>query len=113
LSNRGLARSDKFWSRMSQAFGSKWVSCYGEKPSKLWADMIESLSNTQVAHGLTEMLKVKSDWPPDIRQFYQLCTSARPQLKALPALTMGQVMALRHKTADTRTSELNKIRALL
>ena len=113
ISNLSQSRADRFWVRMSQAFGSKWVSCYGEKPTKPWINMIDSLSNVQVAHGLTEMLKVKSDWPSDLRQFYQLCISARPQLKALPGMTRSEVLALREQTQSIRNSELTKMRSML
>ena len=113
ITNLSQSRADRFWVRMSQAFGSKWVSCYGAEPTKPWIDMIDSLSNESIAHGLTEMLKVKSDWPSDLKQFYHLCKTKRPQLIALPGLTRNQVLALREQTADTRNSELTKMRSML
>ena len=113
VSNKKTAIIDRLWVRMAQIYGHKWVSSYGTEPTKPWIDVISRMSNDQIAHGLNLILKSGDDWPVSLVKFNQFCASAKPQLKALPSMTKGQVTALRDRTARTREFELNRIRGIL
>jgi len=113
VSNNGIRVVDKFWKRMSQVFGSKWVSSYGTEPTKPWIDVISNLSNEKIAFGLNEMLRQDSNWPPDLRQFYSLCRSYRKPIKALNTPDRKAILHQRDRTQSARLNAMNQIRGMV
>ena len=113
VSNNGIRVVDKFWKRMSQVFGSKWVSSYGTEPTKPWIDVISNLSNEKIAFGLNEMLRQDSNWPPDLRQFYSLCRSYRKPVKALNTPDRKAILHQRDRTQSARLNAMIQIRGIL
>ncbi len=116
LSNQNTATVDKFWKRMTQAFGHKWVSGFGPKPTKPWIDLISNLTNEKIAHGLQVMVKRAkvNKWPPDLLEFNELCQSYRSSqiaIKHYPSKT--EVLALREGTKQARNSAMSEIRGIL
>ena len=113
ISNEDKTVSDHFWDRMTDGFGYKWTSQYGSKPTKLWINMLDSVSNEQIAHGLIEMMKLPDKWPPDVRQFYHLCKNSRPKLLAIGGMSRNETLALRNETKQARLTAMSKIKGLL
>lgn len=101
-------RCDRFWLRMTETYGHRWVSQYGEEPTSGWCQMVRSLSDEQVRRGLAACLdrarsrveRGESDWPPGLAEFYALCQRPRTPSyhRALPrrALKVDREALKRH-----------------
>ena len=67
----------KFWLRMAALFGHTWASQYGDSPegdaADTWAAALAGVAGPQIAHGLREVLKLGSDFPPSAPRFRALC----------------------------------------
>jgi hypothetical protein len=64
---------DKFWARMSEIYGHRWVSSYGAAPSDTWARGLAGMTREQLARGLAACLKTGYEWPPTLPGFCKLC----------------------------------------
>lgn len=62
------------WERMAEIYGHKWGSQYGDMPSDTWCRGVASLTDRQLARGLSACLERKDVWPPNLAEFRQLCT---------------------------------------
>lgn len=64
---------DKFWGRMSEIYGHRWVSSYGATPSDTWARGLAGMTGEQLGRGLAACLKSGDEWPPTLPGFCKLC----------------------------------------
>lgn len=64
----------RLWERMTEIYGHRWTSSYGEEPNGAWCGVLASLTGDQVKHGLNALLNSTDPWPPTAIQFRQLCT---------------------------------------
>lgn len=113
ISNQGQDVINKLWVRMTEIYGHKWVSSYGSKPNKPWTDFIRNLPNMKIAHGLNEIIKEGSDWPPSLSKFNKMCQSYQKKQVALPYLSKNDVVALRAMTQGKRHAAMDKINKIL
>ncbi|MFV0535195.1 MAG: hypothetical protein ACK5MR_16320 [Cumulibacter sp.] len=63
----------RLWDRMTEIYGHKWVSSYGEEPNAAWCGIIDGLEAEQIKRGLTALLESDDPWPPTAIRFRQLC----------------------------------------
>jgi len=61
------------WLRMSEMYGSAFVSQYGEKPTESWARLLTGISTEQIADGMERVTSLGSNFPPNAIQFRALC----------------------------------------
>jgi len=113
VSNTGTSVINKLWVRMSQIYGAKWVSNYGEVPTQPWINLISNMPHEKIAHGLNEIIKEGDNWPPSLSKFNRMCQSMRSPHKALNSPTKQQRLAQRASTQSARDEALNKIRGIL
>lgn len=116
VSNQSTSIVDLLWVRMTEAFGHKWVSGFGPRPSVPWINLIGSLPKEKVAHGLKMMPKrAKVDkWPPDLLEFNELCQSYRPPFKALKHFPSYQEkLQQREAVEHIRIKEITRIRGII
>jgi hypothetical protein len=113
LANRKTDVVNLLWKRMTEIYGHKWVSSYGTEPNKPWSEYINNTSDIKLKHGLNLILENGYDWPPSLPEFIKLCSSYKPQLKALPSLSRDEVKQLRNDTAELREQSYTKIREIL
>lgn len=66
---------DRLWLRMTEAFGHKWTSSFGERPTKTWTDGLNDMTVADLKRGLVslKMWQEDSGWPPTLLQFRELC----------------------------------------
>ena len=64
----------RLWERMTEIYGHKWVSSYGDEPNGAWCGVLAALTGEQVKRGLNALLNSTDPWPPTAIQFRQLCT---------------------------------------
>lgn len=66
---------------MTQTYGHKWTSNYGDAPKAdhAWAKILGGLTGNQIANGLHRMIELatentgKESWPPDATEFRSMC----------------------------------------
>ena len=113
VSNTGTSVINKLWVRMSQIYGSKWVSNYGEVPTQPWINLINNMPHEKIAHGLNEIIKEGDNWPPSLSKFNRMCQSMRSPHKALNSPTKQQRLAQRASTQSARLNAMNQIRGMV
>jgi len=64
---------------MADAFGSRWVSQYGDEPTPVWVAAMDHLSDDQVRHGIDRATHVGHDWPPALPVLVSYCRAVPPQ----------------------------------
>lgn len=65
---------------MTEIFGHKWVSQYGEEPLETWAKRLGAMTKEEIAYGVTACANSTLEWPPSLPDFCGLC---KPDLTAL------------------------------
>lgn len=69
---------DKLWLKMSEMYGHRWTSNFGESADQdhSWAKILGGLTGQQLANGLQELVNRAADfeWPPAANVFRSLCT---------------------------------------
>ena len=68
---------DRLWLRMTEIYGHKWTSAYGDKPLTIWANALGRFDNNQLKTGLEKMLENNIEWPPTLTEFMALCKPER------------------------------------
>lgn len=63
---------DRFWQGMTQMFGVRWTSQYGETPSEIWTLAIDSLTATELKTAYRTLLGDGNDHPPTLPRFIAL-----------------------------------------
>ena len=93
----------RFWTRMAEVYGHKWVSQYGEvstengdltSAAKTWAQGLSKVSVEEIGQGFTKLLERQDGWPPSLPEFIALARQDgasyhRPAV-ALPPAVMSQ-----------------------
>lgn len=86
---------DQFWIRMTEMYGHRWISNYGDtpKPDSVWGKVLAGLTGAQLAIGLGALVDrgEEFDWPPPANAFRALCL----QVPGLPTEGEAWDQALR------------------
>lgn len=65
------------WVKLAELFGHTFTSQYGTAPNgsvaETWGTALAGLTGQQLAHGLREVVKLGSEWPPSAPRFRMLC----------------------------------------
>jgi len=78
---------ERLWNRMTQLYGHKWTSSYGEfDQDDTWAMGLADLSLDQIKTGFVACLDSDEEWPPTLPQFRQLCKERKPDVTYVPQL---------------------------
>ncbi len=114
LATKGQAVIDKFWRRMTEIYGHKWVSSYGAEPTKPWVDMVTRMDNEKIAYGLSEIIRAGDSWPPSLVEFNKFCCGFHSRLKEIThTKSLDQVLEIRADTREVMSESMSKIRAVL
>lgn len=92
LSDKQERRVRALWMRMTQMYGTRWSSSYGEIPAGgvsatmcSWARAIDRYPDEAIRWALDALDQSGREWPPARPEFIQLLKSyPRPQYQALP-----------------------------
>lgn len=76
-----LGLLEKLWITMTQTYGHKWTSSFGEVPKAdhAWAKILGGLNGKQIANGLHRMIELGqadpevAKWPPSAPDFRAMC----------------------------------------
>lgn len=81
------------WVRLSEIYGHRWTSGYGENPNgaaaETWGKGLAGLTGQQLADGLAACIACADPWPPTLPQFRMMCLGI-PPLDAVRADTGKQ-----------------------
>lgn len=68
---------DKLWLKMSEMYGHRWTSSFGESADQdhSWAKILGGLTGRQLAAGLQQLIEraAEFDWPPPANAFRAMC----------------------------------------
>lgn len=64
---------DVLWIKMTEIYGHKWMSSFGEKPTGTWTKVLNQIGRKQMALGLKRCFDRTDPWPPSLVEFRQLC----------------------------------------
>jgi len=113
---------DILWERLTEIYGHKWTSSYGEIPNKTWINGLLFIDPENIKKGLTELLKNKSEWPPSLPEFINLCLNNNikhainsQMYKAIGNTILDEkgTIALREQTESSRSESISDIRKML
>lgn len=63
----------RLWEVLSELYGHKFISQYGEDPSDVWATALENISLENIKRGIDRLPDRKDEWPPTAIEFFNLC----------------------------------------
>jgi len=101
LTPLSLGLLEKLWITMTQTYGNKWTSSFGEvpKPDHAWAKILGGLSGQQIANGLHRLIELGQNdpevakWPPSAPDFRAMCL----HVQGLPTVDQAWTEALMGK----------------
>jgi hypothetical protein len=73
----------RLWLRMTEIYGHKWSSSYGETPSETWSRGISGMSFDELKRGLSECLNSGNAWPPSLPEFLAMCKPTKRENAAM------------------------------
>lgn len=71
-----MTRANKFWQRMLELYGVKWVNSYGDRPTEMWINFIDSLENYQITWAIKSLMNTGDSFVPTMPQVAALAKSA-------------------------------------
>lgn len=66
-------RDWRLWRRMTEIYGWRFVSDYGERPNRTWCEALAGVSGDRVAIGLRRCFDEHRERPPTLPKFIELC----------------------------------------
>lgn len=70
------SRAQRFWDRMMELYGMKWVNSYGQDPTEMWINLIDSLENYQITWAIKSLMNTGDSFVPTMPQVVTLARSA-------------------------------------
>jgi len=92
---------------MTEIFGHRWASTYGDQDSGTWLQGLGGLTPEQVAHGLGVVMEVGEEWPPSLPSFRKMCLGKHESEKN--GFGLDYVPQYYHKAKDSNGDEVKKI----
>lgn len=66
-------RAKRVWERLIQAYGSRVADSFGAEVPKPWQELIDNLTDAQIAYGLRQVIRESLAHPPTLGQFTKAC----------------------------------------
>jgi len=66
----------RLWVLMTEMYGHKWASTYGQSDSGTWGKVLGDVTGKQIANGMQALARRTGDqaaWPPSAPEFRDLC----------------------------------------
>lgn len=77
----------RFWTRMSEIYGHKWVSQFGEvcdlngdlaSAAQTWSQGLATIPLEAISTGFSALVEKGNEWPPSLPEFLALCQPEKP-----------------------------------
>ncbi len=74
----------RFWDRMRETYGARWVETYGATPPQAWRETIDRFSPSEISQALSDLQSIPHlrQHPPTLPQFEQLLAQAQRRGRA-------------------------------
>lgn len=67
----------RLWVFMSELYGYKFISQFGEEPSDVWTRTLSDLSAEEIKTGIDSLEKRSDEFPPGAIEFKKLCKGSQ------------------------------------
>ena len=88
-----MNKIEQVWVSLTNMYGNKFMTAYGEKPSQIWTMTINGFKEHEIQRGLRKLLHKGSGTPPTLPQFVAACKyseeedqTPNPSTVALPRI---------------------------
>lgn len=96
-----IARIATLWIRMTEIYGHKWSSSYGETDTHhTWARALIDISPEEMKRGFYTCLRNGQPWPPSAPEFRAMCRPPKDQREHAAMYREYQVPLPHLKTED-------------
>lgn len=91
---------DLLWGRMTEIYGHRWTSAYGDSPVDGWEIALTGITPEMIRLGLGRMATERryADWPPAALEFRALCLPTAEDM-GLPTEAEALAQAVGNRTA--------------
>lgn len=98
----------RFWTRMAEIYGHKWMSQFGEcaddrgnltSAAQTWSQGLATIPLEAISTGFSALVEKGNEWPPSLPEFLALCQPEKPLAayhritKALPPPEVDEQIA--------------------
>lgn len=93
----------RLWVLMTEIYGHKWASTYGQADSGTWGKVLCDVTGRQIANGMQALARRTGDqaaWPPSAPEFRDLCLAGTDTL-GIPDVTAAWREAVEASTDPT------------
>ena len=103
---------DLIWLRMTEIYGHKWTSSYGEADSDgTWAKCLADLGYEDLKRGFKACMTNGEPWPPSLPEFRAMCKPAHRENEAAYRIPPSHQLP-KKLTDDERTKGRRNIQKL-
>jgi hypothetical protein len=74
MQTRNNRRAERVWDRLIQSYGTRMAETYGVDIPKPWVDVIDLLTDEQIAYGLKAVIRIQTTFAPTLGEFQKACT---------------------------------------
>lgn len=105
----------RLWHRMTEIYGHKFISSYGEEPNDSWCRLMQDVTPEQIANGLERLTERDDPWPPTGLEFRNLCVNRLSDIEWQQKRLQESVPALDSPKCDIDTglAEMAHIKNML
>jgi hypothetical protein len=93
---------DDLWLALSDAYGSSFVTQFGEQPNPSWQAGLSNYSPSEIRMGFDMVLKSGSDYAPNLASLVRCIDGSKPQ-------RCHKAFVPTHKLIDLTRKEENKL----
>ena len=68
-----MNKIEQVWAALTDMYGSKFMTAYGDKPSQMWTVAINGFKEHEIQRGLRKLLHKGAGTPPTLPQFVVAC----------------------------------------
>lgn len=92
---------DRIWQRMTDIYGHKWTSGYGDcDKDGTWAMGLADMTNAELRAGFVACVKRSDPWPPSLPEFRSLCRPVQERRENAAAYRFSPDRQLPYKIGD-------------
>lgn len=95
---------------MTEIYGHKWASQYGDVPCDTWARGLADMSSADIGQGLKACLRSGEGWPPSLPEFRVLC---KPPKRENAAAYREFPPMLEHKPSEEQKAKAREMIAAM
>lgn len=104
-----MNRANKFWQRMLELYGVKWVNSYGDEPTEMWINLIDSLENYQITWAIKSLMNTGDSYVPTMPQVVTLAKSAHKPINPNQAALAAEQQEYTPEQCEANRKKLKRV----